>query len=319
MRILITGVAGFIGSHLTESLLSLGHKIVGIDNFDPFYKKDIKLSNLSFFLDHPQFQFIELDICNKNHISSLPKEIDVVIHLAAKAGVRPSIESPNDYLKTNIEGTQNIMNWMVDNNIKNFLFASSSSIYGNNKKVPFSETDIVDFPISPYAYTKKACELLIHTYHHLYEINALCLRFFTVYGPRQRPDLAIHKFTRLIYEDQPIPMFGDGSTSRDYTYVGDIVSGICKALEFITSGTDLKYEIINIGNNQTVKLQELIEALFIATEKEVPIKKMEMQPGDVNRTFADISKAKNLLDYNPQTKLLDGLKEFIKWYEKYRN
>ncbi|MCP4121695.1 MAG: NAD-dependent epimerase/dehydratase family protein [Bacteroidetes bacterium] len=316
MKILITGAAGFIGSHLTESLLGLGHEVIGIDNFDPFYDKSIKLRNLSSFTDHSSFLFKESDIMDKEALAELPDDIDMVIHLAAKAGVRPSIESPDDYLKTNIEGTQNIMNWMVSRQVKKILFAGSSSVYGNNKKVPFSEGDNVDFPISPYAYTKKACELLLHTYHSLYNISTLCLRFFTVYGPRQRPDLAIHKFTRMIYSDENIPMFGDGTTSRDYTFVGDTVDGVCKAVQYICGQEEPIYDIINLGNNQTVNLTELISTLFEVTGKSVPITQFKMQPGDVNHTFADISKAKALLGYNPKTNIKTGLSEFIKWYEK---
>ncbi|MEZ5010018.1 MAG: GDP-mannose 4,6-dehydratase [Chitinophagales bacterium] len=315
-KVLITGVAGFIGSHLAEALLKEGKTVIGIDNFDAFYAREIKENNLSHFKNHPQFSFYEVDIRDQKDFNKIKsKNIETVIHLAAKAGVRPSIEDPNGYLKTNIEGTQNVLDWMNKNNIKNLLFASSSSVYGNNKKTPFTEKDIVDFPISPYAYTKKACELLIHTFHHLYDINVLCLRFFTVYGPRQRPDLAIHKFTKLIHEGKSIVMYGDGSTSRDYTYVADTVEGILKSLDLIENSEQKMYEVVNLGNNTPVKLNELIRLLEETIGKKVKIEQIEMQPGDVECTYADISKATQLLKYNPQTDMKTGLQQFNDWYK----
>ena len=314
-KILITGCAGFIGSNLTERLLKEGHQIIGIDNFDPFYPREIKEQNLKTAKEHSNFSFREMDITNKDDLEKLDQDIEVVIHLAAKAGVRPSINNPQSYLENNIRGTQNILEWMQQNGISKLLFASSSSVYGNNKKVPFAETDNVDFPISPYAYTKKACELLIYTFHHLYNIDALCLRFFTVYGPRQRPDLAINKFVRLINNNEPIVMFGDGSTSRDYTFIDDTVQGITKALAYIKEHDQI-YDILNLGNNTPVKLSELIDLIRIATQKEVTVIQEKMQPGDVNRTYADISKAQKILEYQPNTNMAAGLKKFVQWYEQ---
>lgn len=313
-KILITGAAGFIGSHVAEALIQKGHQVIGIDNFDPFYDKSTKENNLSIVLGSNNYTFIEMDLTSKDSFDMLDSDIEVVIHLAAKAGVRPSIKDPESYLENNIKATQNVLEWMQKNDISKLLFAGSSSVYGNNKKIPFSETDNVDFPISPYAYTKKACELLIYTFHHLYQIDALCLRFFTVYGPRQRPDLAIHKFTKLIYNDQPITMFGDGSTSRDYTFIKDTVSGIIKAVDYIQSNNSV-FEIINLGNNTPVKLHELITLIGVAIGKPATVVKAEMQPGDVDCTFADISKAQKILNYQPSTSMAAGLEKFVKWYK----
>lgn len=315
MKILVTGCAGFIGSNLTDKLLEEGFHVVGIDNFDLFYNREIKEKNLQSALSNKYFQFFEGDISDEKIWNKIPL-VDCVVHLAAKAGVRPSIENPLEYIQSNIVGTQMLVNWMVKNNIKNLAFASSSSVYGNNQKIPFAETDNVDFPISPYAYTKKACEELIFTHHHLYGLNALCLRFFTVYGPRQRPDLAIHKFTKLIFEDKPIPLFGDGSTARDYTYVSDTVDGILKSIDFLNNHTEKPiYEIINLGNNHPVSLKELIDEIEIATGKKIKKDWQPMQPGDVNITFADISKGAELLNYKPKVSIKEGLKNFVSWYE----
>jgi len=315
-HILITGAAGFIGSHLSEALLAKGYKVTGIDNFDPFYHRSIKEANLSDALQHPDYTFIEADITRKTDLDSLDSSFQAIIHLAAKAGVRPSIEDPESYMETNFRGTQNILEWMVKRDIKNLVFASSSSVYGNNKKIPFSERDPVDHPISPYAYTKKACELMIHTFHHLYDISTLCLRFFTVYGPRQRPDLAIHKFLNLINEGKDITMYGDGSTSRDYTYVANTVSGIIQALNYTTGQPGPVYEVINLGNNQPVKLHDMIEQLIEAAGKQTNIIQTGMQPGDVDITYANIDKAVKLLGYNPEMDFRSGLEEFVKWYEQ---
>lgn len=315
MKILVTGCAGFIGSNLTDKLLEEGFHVVGIDNFDLFYARDTKEKNLQSALSNNRFQFFEGDISDEKIWNKIPL-VDCVVHLAAKAGVRPSIENPLEYIQSNIVGTQMLVNWMVKNNIKNLAFASSSSVYGNNQKIPFAETDNVDFPISPYAYTKKACEELIFTHHHLYDLNALCLRFFTVYGPRQRPDLAIHKFTKLIFEDKPIPLFGDGSTARDYTYVSDTVDGILKSIDFLNNHTEKPiYEIINLGNNHPVSLKELIDEIEVATGKKIKKDWQPMQPGDVNITFADISKGAELLNYKPKVSIKEGLKNFVSWYE----
>ena len=318
MKVLITGSAGFIGSHVSEYFLSQGHEVVGIDNFDPFYSKERKNKNLAVSLKDKKFTFLELDITNAQAFSSLPSGIELVIHLAAKAGVRPSIQDPQAYTETNIKGTLNILEWMKQSQITKMVFASSSSVYGNNKKVPFAETDVVDFPISPYAFTKKACELLNHTYHHLYNFDIVNLRFFTVYGPRQRPDLAIRKFVDLISNDKPIHLFGDGSTARDYTFINDTRNGIYSACNYVMSNKNV-FEIINLGNNSPVKLNELVDCIATILNKKPVIIREPMQPGDVDLTFANIDKAKKLLNYNPSTSLQDGIAAFIKWFNNEAN
>ncbi len=312
-EILLTGVAGFIGSHLAEKLLQQGNKVIGIDNFDPFYDRRIKEKNMSAFKNHPNFSFYEISITDMNDLSGIFKahRITHVVHLAAKAGVRPSIQQPLDYQKTNIEGTVHLLELCKSNNIKNFVFASSSSVYGNNKKVPFSETDIVDYPISPYAATKKAGELICYTYHHLYEMNVYALRFFTVYGPRQRPEMAIHKFTRLIDEGKPIPVYGYGKPRRDFTYIDDIIQGVVSSVNRVSG-----YQIINLGESQTIQLSRLIDLIEENLGKKAIREEMPMQPGDVEQTFADITKAKKLLNYDPKTPIEEGIKKFIDWYRK---
>ncbi|MGP8215157.1 MAG: GDP-mannose 4,6-dehydratase [Bacteroidia bacterium] len=314
MNVLITGCAGFIGSHVSEYFLKKGHKVIGIDNFDSFYSKEEKEKNLSISLNDSNFTFFELDIRNYDELANLPAQIDIVIHLAAKAGVRPSILDPQAYTDTNIKGTLNILEWMKLNKITKMIFGSSSSVYGNNRKVPFSENDIVDFPISPYAFTKKACELLNYSYHHLYGFDILNLRFFTVYGPRQRPDLAIRKFIELISNDKPIHLFGDGSTARDYTYIDDIRNGIFNSCEYLLSGKNI-FEVINLGNNTLVRLNELVNCIADILGKNPLIKYELMQPGDVDVTFADIGKAKSILNYNPSTSLRTGIANFINWVQ----
>jgi UDP-glucuronate 4-epimerase len=311
---LVTGCAGFIGSHLTDKLLADGHSVIGIDNFDPFYNIALKKDNLSNALKSKNFQFIEADLKNADSFEIFPVNVDCVIHLAAKAGVRPSILNPQDYIASNIVATENILSWMKEKKIQKILFASSSSVYGNNLKTPFSETDNTDFPISPYAYTKKSCELLLHTYHHLYQIDVINLRFFTVYGPRQRPDLAIRKFIELIKNDQPINIYGDGSTGRDYTYVDDTVKGVINSLEYIMSHTGV-FEIINLGNSNPIKLSELVNTIYNCLGKTPNIIKYPMQPGDVELTYADISKAKSLINYSPTTSLVHGINSVIKWID----
>ncbi len=312
-RILITGVAGFIGSHLVESLLSQEKEIIGIDNFDPFYSKEQKESNLKQVLKNKNFCFLEGDISQKVTLESLPK-IELIIHLAAKAGVRPSIENPTDYIQHNIQATNNILEFAKNQNIQKIIFASSSSIYGNNTSIPFREEDLVNEPISPYAFTKRSCELMNYAYHHLYDIDIINLRFFTVYGPRQRPDLAIHKFFQKIYNNEPIEIFGDGSTARDYTYIDDIINGIEAAINYIHTHSKV-FETINLGNNTPVLLKDLIKQIEKVVFKPVMLKNLPMQAGDVNQTYADITKAKKLLGYNPHTKLEVGLEKFKNWFE----
>lgn len=311
MRILITGIAGFIGSHLGEKLLSIGHSVVGVDNFDPFYSKKFKLGNLEKLNDSKEFTFFEADIRNSRPINNIfeSNKIDVVIHLAAKAGVRPSIENVGEYYDVNINGTVNLLECMRQNSITKFIFASSSSVYGNNKKVPFSETDSVDNPISPYASTKKSGELLCHVYSYLYQFDISCLRFFTVFGPRQRPDLAIHKFTRYIDLDKPLPFFGDGSTARDYTYIDDIVEGIICSLKKLKG-----FNIYNLGESRVVTLSELIHNIERVIKKTAILDKQPLQPGDVQRTFADITKARKEIGYNPKYNLETGIQKFVDWY-----
>ncbi|MEP6950548.1 MAG: GDP-mannose 4,6-dehydratase [Ginsengibacter sp.] len=313
MRILITGVAGFIGSHLGEKLLSLRHTVVGIDNFDPFYPRELKVENLKQLNNSEGFSFYEEDIRNRLSINEIfeSNKIDVVIHLAAKAGVRPSIENAGEYYEVNVNGTLNLLECMRQNGILKLIFASSSSVYGNNTKVPFSEMDPVDNPISPYASTKKSGELLCHVYSHLYGFDITCLRFFTVFGPRQRPDLAIHKFTRLIDLDRPLPFFGDGSTARDYTYIDDIVGGIICSLDKLEG-----FHIYNLGESRVITLNELIKTIENVINKRAILDRQPLQPGDVKLTFADITKAKEEIGYDPKYNLEIGIEKFVNWYKE---
>jgi len=313
MHILVTGGAGFIGSHLVDALLKADHKVILLDNFDDFYSRSTKLDNIREALLSPGATLIEGDIRDRDLLNKIIKDhhINFVVHLAAKAGVRPSIESIGEYYDVNVNGTLNLLECMKQNGVKDLVFASSSSVYGNNKRVPFSETDVVDTPISPYAATKKSGELLCHVYSHLYNFNITCLRFFTVYGPRQRPDLAIHKFTRLIEENKPIPFFGDGSTARDYTFASDIVQGILQAIKHIGG-----YRIYNLGESKTITLAKLVELLGKLTNTEVTINRLPNQDGDVQQTFADISKAKAEIGYDPKIDMETGLSEFLKWYNR---
>ena len=312
MNILVTGCAGFIASHLCESLLKDGHTLIGIDNFDNYYSKKIKEDNLSNIAGNSRFKFYELDIRNKKEILNIKEEIDFVIHIAAKAGVRPSIENPSEYIETNIIGTQNILEFMKTRKIKKMIFASTSSIYGNHPVTPFKEDMDVNNPISPYAFTKKSCELANYTYHHLYNFDIINLRFFTVFGPRQRPDLAINKFARLISKGETIPMYGDGSSSRDYTYIGDIVSGISKAFDYLNNNNNI-FEVVNLGNNSPVTLKDMIAIIAEELGKEAKVEQLPMQPGDVNKTLANIEKAKHILGYNPETSFREGIRFFLKW------
>ena len=308
--ILVTGAAGFIGSHLCERLIAEGRRVVGLDNFDPFYAVAIKRRNLRRLLASESFALIEGDIRDADGVEAVLAQggIDAIVHLAAKAGVRPSIEDPVGYMDVNIHGTVSLLESARKYGVKKFIFASSSSVYGNNEKTPFSEMDNVDFPISPYAATKKAGELICHTYSHLYGIGMTCLRFFTVYGPRQRPDLAIHKFARMIEADEPIPVFGDGSMERDFTYIDDIIDGVTAAVEACEG-----FEIYNLGESRPVRLDVLIGEIEAALGKKAVIHRLPEQPGDVRRTYADVDKAVRRLGYRPKTELSVGLARFVTW------
>lgn len=309
-HVLITGGAGFIGSHLADTLLNLGHRVTVIDNFDPFYDIRLKHQNIQHQFNNPDYTFFAGDILDVNFLTDhLTDSYDAVVHLAAKAGVRPSIKTPISYQDVNVRGTQNLLEFCKARNIKQFIFGSSSSVYGVNPNVPWKESDYVLQPISPYASTKVCGELLGHVYAHLYDIRFIGLRFFTVYGPRQRPDLAIRKFADKILNGEVIPMFGDGSSRRDYTFVQDIVQGILAALNY----KDSDYEIINLGNSRTVSLKEMIQTIEDVFEKKAQIQQLPEQPGDVPQTYADISKAKALLDYDPQTSFEEGISAFKNW------
>lgn len=312
----VTGGAGFIGSSLVSELLKKENKVVVIDNFCDFYNPEIKEKNISEFNDNESFKLYRGDIRDKELLNKIFEEnsFDAVIHLAAMAGVRPSIENPILYQDVNCMGTQNILEVMKKHNLKKLVMASSSSVYGNTKEVPFREDMIVDFAISPYAATKKANEVMTHVYHKLEDYNVIMLRFFTVYGPKQRPDLAINKFTRLMLEGKEIPMFGDGSNSRDYTYISDIVDGIIRSINYVENNTDV-YEIINLGNSSPVTLKEMISTIAEVLNIEPKINELPMQPGDVDRTYADVSKAKRLLGYEPKVPFKTGIENFVKWYK----
>ncbi|RSK39522.1 GDP-mannose 4,6-dehydratase [Hymenobacter perfusus] len=314
--ILVTGCAGFIGSHLAERLLHDGHRVVGLDNFDPFYDRSRKQQNLAGCRAHPRFSFHEADLRHGLDalVDALPADpIDVVVHLAAKAGVGPSVQQPVAYLENNVLGTTHLLEWMRQREIQKLFFASSSSVYGNTREQPFREDmNLLSTCISPYAASKLSGEQLTYTYHHLHGLDVLNARFFTVYGPRQRPDLAIHKFVRLLQAGQPIPVFGDGTTARDYTFVLDTVDGISRGVDYLLEHTDV-YETLNLGNNCPVPLLELIAAIGEAVGVEPQLTFQPMQAGDVDITYADISKAQRLLGYTPQTSLADGLREFVQW------
>jgi UDP-glucuronate 4-epimerase len=311
MKILITGGAGFIGSHLCQRLVK-ENRVTCIDNFNDFYDPAIKKANISLLQDNKSFQLIEADICNKDHLSKIfhNNRFDLVIHLAAMAGVQPSILNPLVYEKVNMQGTINLLEACRDNDIKRFIFASSSSVYGGNEKIPFSETDRVDHPVSPYAATKKAGELICHAYHSLYGISVFCFRFFTVYGPRQRPEMAIHKFTRRIFKGETIEIYGGGDSSRDYTYIDDIINGIENSLEVLDG-----YHIINLGNSNSVKIMDLVRIIEDASGKKADISLSDPRPGDVLRTYADIDKAKRMLGYHPGTDIFAGIGFFVDWYK----
>ncbi len=310
MRILVTGGAGFIGSHLCDRLIAHGHIVAALDNFNDFYDPALKRRNIRQLLQNPNFTLFEGDICDSSFVNETFKTFapDRLVHLAAWAGVRPSIERPELYQRVNVEGTTTLLEACRHHGVMHLVFASSSSVYGDRETVPFRETDCVDFPISPYAATKKAGELLCYTWHHLFGINAYCMRFFTVYGPRQRPEMAIHKFARQMLLGQPVTMFGDGSQSRDYTYIDDIIDGVEAAVNRVNG-----YEIINIGESKTCRLDELISMIGEALNCTPTIHRAPLAPGDVTRTFADVSKAAELLDYKPKFHMKQGIARFAEW------
>lgn len=312
-NILITGGAGFIGSHLVDRLLSEGEwQVSVVDDFNDFYDPAIKRANVSCHEKDSNYRLFEADIRDQAALGTIfaGNSFDCIVHLAARAGVRPSLDQPLLYAETNIIGTLNLLELTRAHGVKQFVFGSSSSVYGINAKVPFSEDDPIRQSISPYAATKAAGELLCHTYTHLYGIHSVCLRFFTVYGPRQRPDLAIHKFARLISEGKPIPVFGDGTTRRDYTFIDDIIAGVRAAIDY----RDSDYEVINLGESRTVELRELISLIEKELGAKAQIDRQPLQPGDVPQTFADITKARRLLGYNPQTQIEDGIRKFVEWF-----
>ena len=312
-NILITGGAGFIGSHLVDRLLGEGTwRVTVIDDFNDFYSPEIKRSNVARHLASEDYQLREADIRDAGAVREIfdSGNFTAVVHLAARAGVRPSLAEPVLYAETNINGTLNLLEAARTFGVGQFVFGSSSSVYGENEKLPFAEGDPIFKPISPYAATKAAGELLCHTYSHLFGIRTVCLRFFTVYGARQRPDLAIHKFARLISEGKAIQVFGDGSTRRDYTYVEDIIQGMCAAIDYDKT----PHEVINLGESETTELSRLIELLESALGHKAVIDRQPIQPGDVPITYADISKARSLLGYNPQTKIEEGIPKFVKWF-----
>jgi UDP-glucuronate 4-epimerase len=309
MKVLITGAAGFIGSHLSERLLGEGWTVVGVDNFDDFYDPQIKRRNIAGCLENKNFKLVEADIRDVAAMDAAVGEgMDIIVHLAARAGVRPSIAQPLLYADVNVNGTTVLLEAARKQGTDKFIFASSSSVYGNNEKVPFSEDDNVDFPISPYAATKKAGELVCHTYHHLYGISTTCVRYFTVYGPRQRPDLAIHKFARLIEEGKPITVYGDGSMSRDFTYIDDIIDGTVAAMEKCDG-----FHIYNLGESRPVTVNDLVAEIEKTLGKKAVVEYVPPQPGDVERTYADVSKAAKELGYKPATTIEEGLAEFVTW------
>lgn len=320
MTILVTGAAGFIGSHLCELLLKKGSVVVGLDNMNAFYDPEVKQKNLFAIQKRAdevggEFVFYATDIRHEERVRQILREHKVpsIIHLAAMAGVRPSLENPILYAQVNEVGTMTLLEEARRAGVQTFIFGSSSSVYGNNTKVPFRESDPVDHPISPYAATKKAGELMCHIYHRLYGMTVACLRFFTVYGPRQRPDLAINKFTHLIRQGRKVPIFGDGTKSRDFTYIDDIIDGVYKTLLFCAETTVPRYDIFNLGGSETTDVNTLVDLISRAMKMPASKQYLPDQPGDVDRTYADITKAKEVLGYEPKVKIEDGIARYVDW------
>jgi UDP-glucuronate 4-epimerase len=310
-KILVTGAAGFIGSHLAEALLARGDSVVGLDEFNDYYDPAIKRKNIGAALKNPHYKMVEADICDEPALRAVfdRERPDVVVHLAARAGVRPSLQDPNLYHRVNVIGGQHILDACRDYKPSHLVFASSSSVYGGSTAVPFSEIDPVMRPISPYAATKRMNELQGHVYNHIYGVNVTMLRFFTVYGPRQRPDMAIRMFTQNLIEGRAIPMFGDGSTRRDYTYIDDIIDGVVRCVD-----RPFPYEIFNLGESHTTSLAELIELVAKHVGKPAIIDRKPLQPGDVEITYADVSHARELLGYAPRFSMDEGIERFVAWY-----
>jgi UDP-glucuronate 4-epimerase len=319
MKVIVTGGAGFIGSHLCQLLASQGHTVVAIDNLDPFYDPALKRQNLACAMAQNPFRLVEADIRDLDTTTALVTDAvegdsaDVLVHLAARAGVRPSLADPMLYSRVNVDGTVAMLELARRLEIGRFVFGSSSSVYGDSARIPFVEHDGADRPISPYAATKRAGELLCHTYHHLFGLSVVCLRFFTVYGPRQRPDLAIHRFADLLSRGEPIPMFGDGTSERDYTYVDDITAGIEGAIEYLRR-RDAVFEIVNLGGSRTTSLKRLISLVADAFATEPVLEFCPPQPGDVRRTFADVTKAETLFGYRPEVPIEEGIARFARWF-----
>ncbi len=311
----LTGAAGFLGSHVADALLARGDDVVGVDNFDPFYDRAVKHANLSGPRGHARFRLVEADVRNTAALTRELTADTVVVHLAARAGVRPSIQDPALYAQVNVEGTVRVLEAMRAAGARRLVFAGSSSVYGDSAPVPFREDWPAVEPISPYAATKRAGELLCATYVHLFGFRAISLRFFTIYGPRQRPDLAIHSFTRLIAQGRPVPFFGDGSSERDYTYVDDTVRGVLPAIDW-TAAAAPAFEIVNLGESETTRLDRLVALIAGALNRSATLERRPPQPGDVQRTCADISKARALLGYRPATSVEDGIPRFVRWYEE---
>lgn len=313
-NILVTGGAGFIGSHLCERLLGEGRSVVCFDNFDSFYDPNLKIANVEqISKKYPgPFTVVTGDIRNRDHLKELFKknQMDAVFHLAARAGVRPSIADPLLYEDVNVRGTIALLEACKEFGVKNFIFASSSSVYGENQRVPFSESDFDIQPISPYGATKRAGELLCYSYHHLFGMKVACLRIFTAYGPRQRPEMAIHKFTSLMDQGKEIPMYGEGSSRRDYTCIDDLIDGMMAVLQYHQG-----FEVYNLGESQTTSLMELVNLIEEAMGKKANIKMLDSQPGDVSITYADITKASRALNYQPMVSMEEGIKRFIEWYK----
>lgn len=312
MKCLITGGAGFIGSHLSERLLESGYEIVNLDSFNDYYDPNLKRRNIAGLLPRPEYTLVEGDILDREGLQKLFAQyrFDAIVHLAARAGVRPSIAQPLLYEQVNCVGTVNLLELARQHGVEKFIFGSSSSVYGENAKVPFAEEDRVDHPISPYAATKKAGELMCYTYHHLYKMKITCLRFFTVYGPRQRPDMAIHKFTKMITHGERVPMYGDGTSRRDFTYIADIVDGVEKSLRACVA-----YHVYNLGESRTIDLRSLINLIQECVGKKALIEQLPLQPGDVPITYADISCARREIGYDPQVDIAEGVQRFVEWYK----